>query len=251
LFAVNQTHVRISGLPELTGETLCYAYKSDNAHPHLVIHDGSELTVGGRKEPDLADEKKTDPDVRTAEEIEACEDAADRGDPCDDAPVEDKPVEIPETRYDLQILKSLRQIVQATDIHSRKLKSEHNITVPQLVCLITIVDDGPLTATKIAEEVFLSPSTVVGILDRLESRKLIQRDRDLNDRRVIHVSATDKGRAVVDTTPSPLHESLVAGLKNLSWEEQEVIAASLKQIVRMMHADYVNGEPILESDDPK
>jgi hypothetical protein len=55
----------------------------------------------------------------------------------------------------------------------------------------------------------------------------------------------------VDTTPSPLHESLVAGLNKLSWEEQEVIATSLKQIVRMMHADYVNGEPILESQDPQ
>jgi DNA-binding MarR family transcriptional regulator len=198
----------------------------------------------------LADEKKIDPEVRSAVEIEECEDAADRGHPCDDAPVQEKPPEIPDTRYDLQILKSLRQIVQATDIHSRKLKSEHNITVPQLVCLIAIVEDGPLTATKIAEEVFLSPSTVVGILDRLESRALIQRDRDLNDRRVIHVSATEKGRAVVDTTPSPLHESLIAGLEKLSWEEQEVIANSLKEIVRMMHADYVNGEPILESENP-
>jgi DNA-binding MarR family transcriptional regulator len=168
----------------------------------------------------------------------------------DDTPIEEKCAEIPKNHYETQILKSLRQIVQATDIHSRRLKSEYDITVPQLVCLISIVEDGPLTATRIAEEVFLSPSTVVGILDRLESRGLIQRDRDATDRRVVHVSATDKGRAVVDTTPSPLHESLIAGLKKLTLEEQEVIANSLRQIVRMMHAEYVDDEPTPESKDP-
>jgi DNA-binding MarR family transcriptional regulator len=102
--------------------------------------------------------------------------------------------DVPQTRYDLQIMQSIRRIVRAVDLYSRKLKSRCDLTAPQLVCLSTIVEHTPLTVSEIAKRVFLSSSTVVGILDRLETRGLIRRERSTSDRRVVNILASDLGR---------------------------------------------------------
>ena len=44
--------------------------------------------------------------------------------------------------YDLSILQSLRQVIRATDLYSRRLKVKHNLTVPQLICLLTVTGEG-------------------------------------------------------------------------------------------------------------
>lgn len=137
--------------------------------------------------------------------------------------------------------------MRAIDVHSRKLKSQHQITSPQLVCLMAIVNDGPLTATKIADRVFLSASTVVGILDRLERRGLIQRDRDREDRRIVNVSATGAGLELVSTAPSPLQDGLAQALLELPEREQATIADSLQRIGDLMEVRNISTAPMLDT----
>ena len=80
-------------------------------------------------------------------------------------------------QYDLRILRALRRITRSIALHSRQLSAGSNITAPQLVCLRTVIDKGPLTATAISREMHVSPSTVVGVLDRLEDKGLVMRER--------------------------------------------------------------------------
>jgi DNA-binding MarR family transcriptional regulator len=144
-------------------------------------------------------------------------------------------------------MQTLRQIIRAIDLHSRKLRATYDITTPQLVCLITIVEHGPVTVKKIAENVFLSPSTVVGILDRLESKGWILRLRDARDRRVVNVTATTTGTRLVDMAPSPLQEGLARALNDLAEIERATIALSLQRIVDLMEAGGVEAAPVLET----
>jgi DNA-binding MarR family transcriptional regulator len=155
--------------------------------------------------------------------------------------------EVPGSRYDLQIFQSLRRIMRAIDIHSRKLKSQYQLTSPQLVCLLAVVDHGPLTATTIAERVYLSASTVVGILDRLEHRGLLVRERDRSDRRVVHVSATDLGRDLAYRAPSPLQDGLARALMKLSESDQATIARSLVRIGDLMEVRDIAAAPVLDT----
>jgi DNA-binding MarR family transcriptional regulator len=141
---------------------------------------------------------------------------------------------IPAVRYDQHILRSLRRIVREMDIHSQRLRLTHEITGPQLICLLAIVTEGPLSSKQIAEQVSLSPSTVVGVLDRLEGKGLVMRIRDIRDRRVVNVSATPTGIALVGQGASPLHEGLANALKLLPDIEQATIALSLQRIVALM-----------------
>jgi DNA-binding MarR family transcriptional regulator len=147
---------------------------------------------------------------------------------------------------DLRILRALRRIIQAVDIHSRKLASQHKITGPQLVTLLCVAQEGPLTTSEIGKSVHLSNSTVVGILDRLESKGLVTRARGTRDRRLVHVTATDKAQELIASAPSPLQDVFADALYRLPELEQTAIALSLERIVELMEAKDIDAAPILE-----
>lgn len=137
-------------------------------------------------------------------------------------------------QYDLRILRALRRITRSVALYSRQLAACSNITAPQLICLRTIVDLGPLTATAISREVHVSPSTVVGILDRLEDKGLINRERGREDRRIVFVTATPEGVVLARETPSPLQKQLADALNALPELERATITLSLERVVALM-----------------
>ena len=148
---------------------------------------------------------------------------------------------------ELRVLRALRRIIQAIDIHSRKLAQQHEITSPQLVTLLCVTEEGPLTPTAIAERVHLSSGTVVGILHRLESKGLVRRDRDTQDRRLVYVSATEAGRGLAEAAPSPLQDRFAEALRALPELEQTAIALSLERIVELMEARDLEAAPFMET----
>ncbi|MFH1892219.1 MAG: MarR family transcriptional regulator [Candidatus Zixiibacteriota bacterium] len=154
---------------------------------------------------------------------------------------------VQQNRFDLHILRSLRRIIRAVDLYSGKLKSQHQITGPQLICLLAIVEKGPLTATALAKSVHLSSSTMVGILDRLEKKELIHRTRDRKDRRQVNIVATESGMRLARNAPSPLQDGLARALSKLSDLEQATIALSLRRIVDLMEVNDFDAAPILET----
>lgn len=137
-------------------------------------------------------------------------------------------------QYDLRILRALRRITRSIALHSKQLAACSHITAPQLVCLHTIIASGPLTATAISREIHVSPSTVVGILDRLEEKGLITRQRGREDRRIVFVSATQEGVQLAAQAPSPLQKTLADALNELPELEQATITLSLERIVDLM-----------------
>src|SRR5690606_4437469 len=141
--------------------------------------------------------------------------------------------------YDLRILRALRRITRSIALHSRQLAACSNITAPQLVCLRAVIDKGPMTSTAISREMHVSASTVVGILDRLEDKGLIRRERGREDRRTVFATATEAGRQLALDTPSPLQKKLEDALKALPELEQATIALSLERIVDLMESDGV------------
>lgn len=159
---------------------------------------------------------------------------------------------LPLERYDLRILRGLRRIMRAVDIYSRKLAQDHGVTVPQLLCLIKLDELGALALKDLAAEVYLSPSTLVGIVDRLEQRGWLMRERSVRDRRKVRLSLTEDGRELVSRMPSPLQDTLSDSIEKLPELERATIALSLEKILLLMepHAQGLVQEevaPILET----
>lgn len=144
-------------------------------------------------------------------------------------------------------LRAIRRIIRSVDMYSSRLAIGFGVTVPQLTCLLRVVEAGPLTLKALAQEVDLSASTLVGIIDRLEKKGLVKRDRSRTDRRQVLISATQAGVALASGSPTPLQDRLAAALNTLPESEQSAIAVSLERIVDLMQIRQVGAAPILDT----
>lgn len=141
---------------------------------------------------------------------------------------------------------ALRRIIRATDLHSKRVRRESGLTVPQVVLLRAIEALGEVSGRALAEEVSLSQSTVSTILDRLESRGLVERYRSPNDRRVVHVRLTALGREALERAPALLHVRFIEALEQLPVPERKTILESLERVAAMMGAESVDAAPLLD-----
>jgi len=144
--------------------------------------------------------------------------------------------------HEQRVLTALRRIVRGKALYSRRLSSSYGLTAPQLMCLIAVAEEGPLTLSRLSARVFLSPSTVVGVVDRLERSGLVTRERSRTDRRQVLLAATDRGRELAAKAPPPFQDRLVHGLGRLSPEERERIAVALERVVELMEVGDVAAE---------
>jgi DNA-binding MarR family transcriptional regulator len=143
------------------------------------------------------------------------------------------------------VLVSLRRILRATSIHSRKLGRSVGITSPQLVVLGAVNANDGLTATEVANAVSLSQATITTIVSKLEERGFLKRERSTVDRRRVHVSLTEAGREVLAEAPKPLQESFSRRFEALPRWEQHQLVSSLERVAAMMDAEDLDAAPLL------
>jgi DNA-binding MarR family transcriptional regulator len=145
------------------------------------------------------------------------------------------------------VLSALRRIIRATDLHSKQLTREVGLTTPQVVVLQAVSDLGEVTTGLLSRRVSLSQGTVTTILDRLESRVLVERYRSAADRRIVHSRLTRQGRAVLRKAPPLLHERFTAAFRRLGPARQQRILATLDEVAAMMGAAELDAAPLLDT----
>jgi DNA-binding MarR family transcriptional regulator len=122
---------------------------------------------------------------------------------------------------------------------------QHGLSGPQLLCLRQLRAQGELLSGALAKGMSLSPATVTGILDRLEARGLVARERQVEDKRTVVVRLTDGGRALIEQAPPPLQDSFVRKLRALPERRQAEISRTLKTLVSIMSAEGIEAAPLL------
>jgi DNA-binding MarR family transcriptional regulator len=146
---------------------------------------------------------------------------------------------------DQEILRSLRRIFHAVDRHSRRLARMHGLTEPQALCLNAIQRMDLTTPGLLARVVSLSPPTVTGILDRLERRGLVRRERNERDKRQVVIRLTEAGRRLLFASPPPLQERFTRRLAALPVNRQRRIAKALEEVVKLLEAEDIDAAPLL------
>lgn len=149
-----------------------------------------------------------------------------------------------EKRYD-DVLVALRRIMRATDLYSKQLSKVAGLTAPQMLILQAVRDLGDVTIGTVARQVSLSQATVTTILDRLERRRLVYRERSTVDKRKVHAHLTEAGRAALDDAPTPLQQSFTQRFQQLEEWEQHMITAALQRVADMMDAGTLDASPVL------
>ena len=82
---------------------------------------------------------------------------------------------------------------------------------PQQLWVLASLSKGPLRMSDLATRAQTSQASLTGIVDRLEERGLVDRVRSAQDRRVVEVAMSDKGREEMHRA----HEAMLARFTEL------------------------------------
>ena len=128
----------------------------------------------------------------------------------------------------------LRRLVQAGDVYSKELHKTFQVSQPQLACLLALLEYGPMSSSSLAQYVLVKPSTITGIIDRLESKGLVIRQRNQKDRRVVTIELTVAGQRLAEEAPLPIPDSILNGLKKLPPDQTQKIVENLAILVSFL-----------------
>jgi len=138
-----------------------------------------------------------------------------------------------------EITQSLRRIFKTLQDYSHEVHDRFGITGPQLWALKTISRHESLAVGELSKRMYLHPSTISGVIDRLERKGYVLRDRDQEDRRVVKVHLTTKGKGLAKRAPNPVQGKMIYGLGKLNGEELRMIYDSVQKLVEIMEAHNV------------
>jgi len=147
---------------------------------------------------------------------------------------------------DEELLISIRQVIRAIDLHSKRIAKETGLTTPQLLVLKSIDQRTGSMVKDIANDINLSSATVTTILDRLEARGLVLRVRSKTDKRRVEISLSDQGQMAILNAPKPLQSHFISRFEKLATWEQSQMVATMQRIASMMDAESIDASPMLE-----
>ncbi|MEA1939695.1 MAG: MarR family transcriptional regulator [Candidatus Caldatribacteriota bacterium] len=117
------------------------------------------------------------------------------------------------------------------DFHD--LMQDSGFTLPQLSVISILAKNGKQKVSEISEKMGLSDSTVSGILDRLEQKKIVERQRDRDDRRVVKIYLSKGSQQIYREFHRKREEYFAHLLKKLSKQEINDIIKGLKILNRV------------------
>ncbi len=143
------------------------------------------------------------------------------------------------------IIDNLRRVFQVINEQSKRAEHETGLTGPQLWAIKVISEFAPIKLSDLARKMYLHPATIVGIIDRLEARGLVERTRSTKDRRVVDLALTSLGSEKVSQSPNVAQELLVSGLEALPKSQIINIYDGLEQFVRILGVQEIPPQLIL------
>ena len=159
-----------------------------------------------------------------------------------------KTAALDKTRTLSEVFDNLRRVFQVVHEHSRRVERETGLTGPQVWAIRVIAEKEPIKISGIAKRMYLHVATVVGIIDRLETRNFVRRIRDTKDRRVVYVELTKEGRSLVASAPQVAQGVLLSGLEELPDRKLKTIHAGLELMVRLLNAQKLPPKLLLSQE---
>ncbi|GGM29647.1 MarR family transcriptional regulator [Deinococcus arenae] len=103
----------------------------------------------------------------------------------------------PEDRAALDAYVKLWRAAHAVEVNANRHLSDYNLTISQFGVLEALYHLGPLSQRQLADKILRSSGNLTMVIDNLERDSLVRRDRDELDRRIMRVSLTEPGRALI------------------------------------------------------
>ncbi len=114
------------------------------------------------------------------------------------------------------------------------------LSASQFGVLETLQSRGPVHQQELAEALGRSKAQMTAIIDALEARGWVRRERHATDRRFISVYLTDDGREVLVSTAPARSDAIVAIMAELSGEQRARLARLCRRLLRVLDPDQAN-----------
>lgn len=135
-------------------------------------------------------------------------------------------------RHSQRILDSIRRIVRALRLASRRAESRFGLSGAQLFVLQALKDGSSLTINELGERTYTHQSSVSAVVTNLEEAGLLSRTRSRSDARRREVRITTKGKSILKSRIELGQSRLVAGIAKLQDREQRLLSALLEKLVK-------------------
>jgi DNA-binding MarR family transcriptional regulator len=138
-----------------------------------------------------------------------------------------------------RLVQALREIQIARGVYPWLLL---DLTMVQLKTLLLVVQSGGLRSRELADGLGVAPSAVTPLVDRLVEQKLLRREDDPDDRRVVRIRATRRAAALYGKLMEANQDVLGEVLAELPAAERPGVQAALDRLIGA--ADRVLARPL-------
>lgn len=136
-----------------------------------------------------------------------------------------------------QILKTtqhLRIILRTMQAHSRYVEKQYGLSSAKLWMLRELHTHPGMKVSRLASALAIHPSTCSNMLDKLEEKGFLYRERSRTDQRAVHLTLSEKGIHLLENAPQPAQDDISQALEQLSVEDLACLAEGLGELVEAM-----------------
>jgi DNA-binding MarR family transcriptional regulator len=126
------------------------------------------------------------------------------------------------------------QLVRVVETGMQNIDRSHGLSGSQLWAVWHISAQPGLRVSELAEAMLIHHSTASNLLDKLETKQLIRRERQQADSRVVCLHLTAQGNALVKDIPGPLQGRLRGALQSLSPDQRAGLCEAITRILESM-----------------
>lgn len=146
----------------------------------------------------------------------------------------------------LETLRLFRIIFKSTGRHFHDIEKAVGIGGASLWALAEIAEKDGVKVSGLAKAMSVHQSTASNLIEKLETSGLVIRSRSQQDRRVVHLSLTDQGRALLAKAPPPYRGILPDALMQLDPDMLTELHHHLAELIGCMQRTQDNAafEPL-------
>lgn len=137
----------------------------------------------------------------------------------------------------LQFLQGVWELVHALDVRSKRMSQTLGVTGPQRLVIRIVGQKPSQTASEISQMLGKHPSTLTGVLARLEERGLIAREVDAADRRRARFTLTAAGKKVDRERRGTVEAATRRALSRLDPPAVEALLSGMSVLVEELERD--------------
>ncbi|MGD8568842.1 MAG: MarR family transcriptional regulator [Gammaproteobacteria bacterium] len=134
------------------------------------------------------------------------------------------------------VVQDIRVVVRTIQAHSRSIEKQCGVSAVQLWAMWELFARPGQRVSDLSNALSIHQSTASNMLDKLESRELIRRERNGGDQRVVRLNLTEKGRQLLSGAPRPAQGAVRDALTRMSVEELKQLQTGLETLMRYLPA---------------